>query len=98
MLRACCAPHRENSGGMLAAFFGERGDQQLDLSQFSAFMAALHAELVRLEFAHYNASEQASGACTTSQSMRGQAAPACARTRQVCRLCMCGICRSRMRM
>ena len=38
---------------MMVAFFGERGDRQLDLAHFAAFVAALHAELVRLEFAHY---------------------------------------------
>ena len=39
---------------MMVAFFGERGDRQLDLAHFAAFVAALHAELVRLEFAHYS--------------------------------------------
>jgi hypothetical protein len=46
----------------MVAFFGERGDRQLDLAQFAAFVAALHAELVRLEFAHYSQGKVCAGA------------------------------------
>ena len=79
----CC--HRDDSGGMMAAFFGEGGDQELDLSHFSAFVAALHAELVRLEFAHYDAHDKV-GARTVRGACRvGQVTPcrrACANLHQ----------------
>ena len=38
----------------MLTFFGERGDKNLDLKHFAAFCADLHAELVRLEFLHYD--------------------------------------------
>ena len=45
---------REEAQGLLVAFFGTKGNEQLDLEHFAAFCTALHAELVRLEFLHYD--------------------------------------------
>ena len=39
---------------MLISFFGADGKKQLDLAHFGTFCRALHAELVRLEFLHYD--------------------------------------------
>ena len=39
---------------MLISFFGADGKDQLDLAHFGTFCRALHAELVRLEFLHYD--------------------------------------------
>lgn len=39
---------------MLLSFFGPDGKGQLDLKHFSDFCRALHAELVRLEYLHYD--------------------------------------------
>ena len=39
---------------MLISFFGPNGKGQLDLKHFQDFCIALHAELVRLEFLHYD--------------------------------------------
>lgn len=39
---------------MLISFFGPDGKGQLDLTHFRDFCIALHAELVRLEFLHYD--------------------------------------------
>ena len=39
---------------MLISFFGADGKDQLDLAHFGNFCRALHAELVRLEFLHYD--------------------------------------------
>ena len=44
----------EEGHGLLLTFFGDDGKQQLDLTHFSNFCRALHAELVRLEFLHYD--------------------------------------------
>ena len=50
----CVGELREESQGLMVAFFGAGGDQELDLAHFAAMCKALHAELVRLEFLHYN--------------------------------------------
>lgn len=40
--------------GILISFFGKQGTKKLSLSEFSTFLAQLHEELVKLEFAHYD--------------------------------------------
>ncbi len=40
--------------GLLVRFFGKDGQGQLTLEGFSAFLAALREELVRLEFKYYD--------------------------------------------
>lgn len=47
-------PGRDESQGLLVTFFGKKGQDQLDLKHFAAFCTELHAELVRLEFLHYD--------------------------------------------
>ena len=67
MLTSSAAPHgsvpsegcdlawcSEEGHGLLLTFFGKDGKQQLDLKHFSEFCRALHAELVRLEYRHYD--------------------------------------------
>jgi hypothetical protein len=38
----------------MTTFFGADGRQELDLRHFDDFMEALHVELVRLEYCHYD--------------------------------------------
>ncbi|KAK9840845.1 hypothetical protein WJX81_008619 [Elliptochloris bilobata] len=45
---------REATGGLMATFFGADGRQELDLRHFDDFIEALHVELVRLEYCHYD--------------------------------------------
>ena len=73
-IRAC----RDECEGLLRHFFGPKGDQRLSLETFDHFLEQLHAELVRLEFAHYDhrgrvspAAEQGATACTRSGSGLG---------------------------
>ncbi len=40
--------------GILISFFGKQGTKKLSLAEFSTFLAQLHEELVKLEFAHYD--------------------------------------------
>ena len=49
-------PSREASGGLMVTFFGADGQQELDLRHFDDFIEALHVELVRLEYCHYDPS------------------------------------------
>lgn len=51
---AVAAGCREEDDGLMAHFFGPAGDKKLDLSAFNAFLLNLHAEIVRLEFQHYD--------------------------------------------
>ncbi|EIE18304.1 putative calcium binding atopy-related autoantigen 1 [Coccomyxa subellipsoidea C-169] len=44
----------DETQGLLVTFFGKKGQDQLDLKHFAAFCTELHAELVRLEFLHYD--------------------------------------------
>ena len=53
----CCAS-REASGGLMVTFFGADGQQELDLRHFDDFIEALHVELVRLEYCHYDPSNR----------------------------------------
>lgn len=46
--------HREATGGLMETFFGANGRQELDLRHFDEFIEALHVELVRLEYSHYD--------------------------------------------
>ena len=66
----------------MVAFFGAKGDQQLDLKHFAAICAALHAELVRLEFAHYDHTGQVCGLYTSVH------APVFMRTGRDCDACL----------
>ena len=66
---------RDECEGLLRHFFGPKGDQRLSLETFDRFLEQLHAELVRLEFAHYDhrsrvslAAEQGATACNRSGS------------------------------
>ncbi|PWA52609.1 calcium-binding EF hand family protein [Artemisia annua] len=45
--------HREN-GGVVHYFFGEDGNQRLQLEKFVQFLRDLHHEMVSLEFSHYD--------------------------------------------
>lgn len=45
---------RDECDGLLRHFFGPKGDKRLSLETFNQFLEQLHAELVRLEFAHYD--------------------------------------------
>ncbi|XP_071701944.1 calcium uptake protein, mitochondrial-like isoform X2 [Rutidosis leptorrhynchoides] len=47
------AGHVEN-GGLVHYFFGEDGNQKLQLEKFVQFMRDLHHEMTRLEFSHYD--------------------------------------------
>lgn len=49
---------REASGGLMVTFFGADGRQELDLRHFDDFIEALHVELVRLEYCHYDPSNR----------------------------------------
>jgi hypothetical protein len=40
--------------GLVSHFFGDDGSRQLSLDTFRAFVAELRAELLRLEFQHYD--------------------------------------------
>ena len=45
---------REATGGLMMTFFGADGRHELDLRHFDDFIEALHVELVRLEYCHYD--------------------------------------------
>ncbi|BDA50970.1 Calcium uptake protein 1, mitochondrial [Coccomyxa sp. Obi] len=49
---------KDESQGLLLTFFGPKGQDQLDLKHFAAFCTDLHAELVKLEFLHYDSKAQ----------------------------------------
>lgn len=55
-----CVLTRDETQGLLLTFFGPKGQDELDLKHFASFCTDLHAELVRLEFLHYDSKAQVS--------------------------------------
>lgn len=61
--RAGMRAGRRNMGDLKGVFiqlFGERGDKVLSLHQFMEFLTALHREVIKLEFGHYDVKRESS--------------------------------------